>query len=85
MSKRMYRPDKKSKTYFYVLFAFATFLGWVFYVYTRPVTIVAECSMIAEQTNTLPVNNRYHLNPEDSFNLTKVECLKTVLAAKETK
>lgn len=76
----MYKPDKRSKIHFYVLFFTAVLIGWSFYIFTRPLFIESACNDITLKTTSL-VTKGYNLDPSNDYDLKRVGCMNEVLSA----
>lgn len=75
----MYKPDRKSRIYLYVIFIVASLVGWFFFIYSKPLITETACSEIASKS-TYFVSKRYQLDPENSYENIKSRCLEESLS-----
>lgn len=75
----MYKPDKQSKAFIYVVFFTAVFLAVGAYYNFRSLKIQNECSEIALRTSGLTKDFKF--DPYGSYDYVKAVCESEVLAA----
>ncbi|OGM24012.1 hypothetical protein A2865_00470 [Candidatus Woesebacteria bacterium RIFCSPHIGHO2_01_FULL_39_17] len=75
----MYQPEHKSKVYFFILAAFASFIGWAFLTFYRPLVIKAGCSEIAAKTSSVIGSKNGELENYFSFDNEKNRCLEELM------
>jgi hypothetical protein len=81
MSLDIYKPEKKSKIFFYVFFFATVLLGWGIYIYTRPLVVESACSEVALKTTGLSGSFKY--DPLSDYDQTKAKCMQDVLSSKK--
>lgn len=77
----MYKPEKKSRVYFYVFFFTAVILSWGIYIYTRPLVVESACSEISEKTSNM--TGGFNYDPLADYDQAKAKCLNDVLSAEK--
>ena len=70
----MYKPDKKSRVYLYIIFIVASLIGWVFFLYSRPLITETACSEMASKVSAFS-SKRYDIDPESNFDSVKAKCI----------
>lgn len=81
----MYRPDKKSRLYLYILTFAAALIGWIMFASLRPLAIDESCSEIAAKSSSFALSKSFRYDPYSSYEVVKANCLEEVLSSKSPK
>ena len=77
----MHKPDKVSRTYLYIVFITASLIGWITFLYSRPLIVETACSEIASRSKTFS-SKQMILNPDNTYENLKLRCMNNSLSAK---
>jgi len=79
MSMQMYKPDKQSKAYIYIVFFSAAFIAIAAYYNYQSLRVQNQCTDIALKTAGLTKQFKY--DPYSSFDYVKAVCESEVLSS----